>query len=135
MEPRPREWQLTIHSSQPALLGRAGLIQALGRYENSVASLTLLSTSLLIAEAGAVDRLIDGFPDLPRDARNIAERSLAQQQFWGEVNGTGDERDREVACRLTQLECNRIADDLGRIRVKYRQSPKTLKILQEAALE
>ena len=79
--------------------------------------------------------LVDGFPDLPGDARNIAERSLARQQFWGEVNGTGDERDREVACQLTQLECNRIAQDLGRIRVKCRQSPKTLKILQEAALE
>ena len=98
-------------------------------------SLMLLATSLLIAEAGAVDRLVDGFPDLPRDARNIAERSLACQHFWGEVNGTGDERDREVASRLTQLKCNRIARDLDQIRVKYRQSPKILKILQEAALE
>ena len=98
-------------------------------------SLMLLATSLLTAEAGAVDRMVDGFPDLPRDARGIAERSLACQHFWGEVNGTGDERDRDVATQLTQLKCNRIAHDIDQIRVKYRKDRKVLKILQEAALE
>ena len=42
--------------------------------------------------ASAVDRLVEGFPELPVAAREVAERSLGCQHFWGEIGGTGDER-------------------------------------------
>ena len=102
---------------------------------NKVVFLSLiLFSNLCLATAGAIDRMRDGFPDLPKDAQAVAERSLGCQHFWGEANGTGDERDKEVAQQLKQLRCNRIKRDLDKIRAKYRKNDKVLKILQEAAL-
>ena len=80
----------------------------------------------------AVDRMVDGFPDLPPDARAVAERSLACQHFGGEVNGTGDERDQQVAATIRELKCDQVAADLKRMREKYRKHPDLLKILEEA---
>lgn len=79
--------------------------------------------------------MVDGFPDLPKDAREVAERSLGCQHFWGEVNGTGDERDQEVAARLKELNCDRVEKDLEGIRAKYRKKQKVLKILKEASFD
>ena len=80
----------------------------------------------------AGDRMFTGFPDLPKDAQEVAERSLACMHFGGEVNGTGDERDQDVARQLKKLNCDRVERELKDIRFKYRKSPKVLKILEEA---
>jgi len=87
---------------------------------------------LLSVRVGAVDRMIEGFPDLPSDARGVAERYMGCQHFWGEVDGTGGERDREVAAQLKRLRCDRVEQDLKRIKDKYRNSPDVLRILEEA---
>jgi hypothetical protein len=76
--------------------------------------------------------MIAGFPDLPSDAREVAERYMGCQHFWGEVSGTGDERDQEVATQLNKLKCDQVDEDLRRIRVKYRDRPDILRILKEA---
>ena len=91
----------------------------------------LLCVVLMNARAGAIDRMVEGFPDLPGDARNVAERYMGCQHFWGEVTGTGDGRDREVAARLKELKCDQVEEDLGRIRIKYHDRPDILRILKE----
>ena len=95
----------------------------------------ILAAFLSIGSAAAIDRMVDGFPDLPKDAGEVAERSLGCQHFWGEVSGTGDERDKDVARQIKRLKCNRVAHDLDKIRAKYRKNARVLKIIQEAALE
>ena len=90
----------------------------------------ILAFSALYAWAG--DRLVDGFPELPQDARHVAERSVACIHFWGEATGTGDQRDREVSDRLRELRCDRIERDLDEVRLKYKNAPKILKVLKEA---
>jgi hypothetical protein len=92
----------------------------------------LMCMALISARAGANDRMIEGFPDLPSDARNVAERYMGCQHFWGEVSGTGDERDKEVAAKLKELKCDQVEDDLLRIKVKYHDRPDILRILKEA---
>ena len=86
----------------------------------------------VVAPVLAVDRMVDGFPDLPPDARAVAERSLACEHFGGEVNGTGDERDQQVAATMKELKCDRVEQDLRDIRAKYHDNPAVLKILEEA---
>jgi len=93
----------------------------------------LFAAAMVGAPAGAIDRYADGFPDLPKDARKVAERSLACRHFSGEISGTGDERDRQVAERLEQYGCDRIERDLQRMRKKYRRNDRILKALEEAA--
>ena len=90
---------------------------------------------VLATPASARDRMVDGFPDLPPDAQEVAERSLACQHFWGEVNGTGDGRDQQVAERLSELQCDQIEQDLQQMRTKYQASERILEILSEAALD
>ncbi len=91
----------------------------------------LLSVLSLSALADVADRMTDGFPDLPRDARKVAERYMACQHFWGEIGGSGDERDREVNAELRKLKCDRIELDLEKIKLKYRNKPEILNILKE----
>ena len=93
----------------------------------------ILFVAVVVASpALAVDRMVEGFPDLPPDARAVAERSLACQHFGGEVNGTGDERDQQVAATIKELKCDQVGQDLKDMREKYRQRPDLLKILDEA---
>ena len=93
----------------------------------------VLSALLLFAPtAKAIDRTVDGFPDLPKDARAVAERQLGCLHFSGEFGGTRSERDRQVVRELKRLRCNHIERDLGRIKAKYRNNPTVLKIMQEA---
>lgn len=87
------------------------------------------------APAGAVDRMVEGFPELPQDARDVAERYMGCQHFWGEVSGTGDDRDKWVEAQLTELKCDQVERDFARIKVKYQDRPDILRILQEATLE
>jgi hypothetical protein len=98
-------------------------------------STVFFAISMVSLDSYAFDRMRDGFPDLPKTAREIAERSLACQHFWGEVNGTGDERDKDVARTLKELKCDRVVHDLKKVRAKYRNNPKISKILDEATIE
>jgi len=98
-------------------------------------SIVFLAIYLASLDVYAADRMRDGFPDLPKPARAVAERSLACQHFWGEANGTGDERDKEVARTLKELKCDRVERDLKKVRAKYRKDPKISKILDEASIE
>jgi hypothetical protein len=87
---------------------------------------------LLPTQGFCIDRMVEGFPDLPKDARSVAERYMGCQHFWGEVNGTGDERDKEVAKQLKELGCNEIEQEYAKIKHKYRNNATILKILNEA---
>ena len=98
-------------------------------------TLLLLAAALTSSPAWARDRLVDGFPELPEDARVVAERSVACQHFQGEVMGDGGARDQEVDVELGRLGCDRIEADLQRIRYAYRRDPGILEILKEAEHE
>ena len=76
--------------------------------------------------------MIDELPNLPKDARGVAERYMGCHTFWGEVNGIGSERDREVAAQPRRLKCNRVEEDLDLIKSKYRNSPDVPRILEDA---
>ena len=95
----------------------------------------LTALYLFLIACGSVaagDRHVDGFPDLPKDARQVAERSIACQHFAGEHGGSDSERDREVIAELRKLKCDRIESDLERIKHQYRKNPGVLEILKEA---
>jgi len=93
----------------------------------------IFCVAIACGSASARDRLVDGFPDLPKDARLVAERSVACQHFWGEVSGTDDERDREIAEQLKQLKCDTVDRDIERIKRLYANSPAVLGVLSEAS--
>ena len=87
------------------------------------------------SSVAARDRMVEGFPELPRDAAKVAERSLACIHFGGELNGTGDERDRWVTEQLRKLRCDHVEKDLQLVKHKYRNKPEILKILTEATYD
>lgn len=87
---------------------------------------------LPIGSALAIDRLEHGFPELPRDARQVAERSVACRYFSSELNGDGGERDKEVTTQLRKLRCASVARELKSIRAKYRKQATLLSVLKEA---
>lgn len=87
---------------------------------------------ITLRQAYAVDRLEKGFPELPNDARKVAERSVICIYFSGEFNGDGGERDKEVLKRLKELRCSKVDRDLKALRIKYKNNPKILSALQEA---
>ncbi|WP_460711540.1 hypothetical protein [Lysobacter terrae] len=88
-----------------------------------------------ISNAAARDRMVEGFPELPRDAAKVAERSLACIHFGGELSGAGDERDRWVTEQLRKLRCDRVEKDLQLVKHKYRNEPEILKVLAEATYD
>jgi hypothetical protein len=75
--------------------------------------------------------MVEGFPDLPEDARDVAERYMGCQHFWGEVSGSGDERDMWVAAQLKELKCDQVERDMEQIKAKYHNRPDILRILGE----
>lgn len=99
-------------------------------------SSALLFTTSLVAlpfgSANAIDRLVKGFPELPKDAREVAERSVACNYFSGELNGDGGSRDKEVLAQLHKLKCDRVERDLKTMRTKFQKQPKILAVLDEA---
>ena len=90
---------------------------------------------LTYGPASAIDRLVEGFPDLPKDARDVAERGVACMHFWGEITGSNKERDKEVNRALKKLKCDRIEQDLAKVRTKHQKNPKVLAILREASFD
>jgi hypothetical protein len=71
--------------------------------------------------------LVTGFPQLPADARDVAERFASCSHFWGEIGGD-PERDKEIMGFLAELRCGTIEQEVAAIRSKYANS----KIVQEA---
>ena len=65
------------------------------------------------------DLLVTGFPDLPGDARQVAERLAACSHFAGEFSGDGSDRDSEVTATMAELRCDKIEQDASAIRKKY----------------
>jgi hypothetical protein len=95
----------------------------------------LVALLIIATPVGAIDRMVDGFPDLPKDAHRVAERSLGCQHFWGEINGTGEKRDKEIAANLKQLRCDRVKQDMQNMRTKHRGNERILKVLSEATFD
>lgn len=77
--------------------------------------------------------LVSGFPNLPADARRVAERLASCTHFAGEINGDGGERDKEVSATLTELSCDTIERDVAAIRRKYTADPAVDEALKRAS--
>jgi len=60
-----------------------------------------------------------GIPDLPSDARQVADRLASCSHFAGEFNGDNSDRDKEVASTMAELRCHTIDQDVSAIRQKY----------------
>jgi hypothetical protein len=63
--------------------------------------------------------LVTGFPDLPQDAKDVAERLASCRHFSGEINGDQSARDEEVQATMSKLRCGTIEEDVLEIRRKY----------------
>lgn len=79
------------------------------------------------------DLLATGFPGLPGDARQVAERLAACSHFAGEFNGDGSDRDKEVASTMTDLRCDSIDRDVSTIRQKYADNRAVQEALDAAS--
>jgi hypothetical protein len=77
--------------------------------------------------------LTTGYPDLPSDAQQVAERLAACSHFAGEFNGDGSDRDKEVASTMTDLRCDGIEQDVSTIRQKYADNRTVQEALDAAA--
>jgi hypothetical protein len=94
----------------------------------------LLQSGMLLAvigHASGSDRLVSGFPELPIDAREVAERFVACVHFSGEITGSYAERDAEVNQAMRELKCSSVEKDLERMRAKYGKNAAVLKVLRE----
>lgn len=78
--------------------------------------------------------LVTGFPGLPDDARQVAERLASCTHFSGEINGDGSTRDQEVFAAMTELRCDTIAHDAAAIREKYANNKAVQNALAAAEL-
>lgn len=76
--------------------------------------------------------LVTGFPNIPADARRVAERLAACAHFAGEMNGDGGERDKEIGVTMSGLNCSIIDKDVAVIRRKYAADPDVNKALDRA---
>jgi len=100
-----------------------------------VSSALVVSLLLAAGNASAIDRLVEGFPDLPKDARAVAERGVGCMHFWGEITGSDKERDKEVNRALKELKCDRVERDLATMRSKYKNDARIVQILREASFD
>jgi hypothetical protein len=75
--------------------------------------------------------LVTGFPQLPTDARDVAERLASCSHFWGEIGGDS-ERDKEIMGFLAELGCGTIEQEVAAIRSKYADSKTVQKALNQA---
>lgn len=76
--------------------------------------------------------LTSGFPNIPADARRVAERLASCTHFAGEINGDGGERDKEVGVTMSELNCDTIDKDVAAMRRKYAADPDANKALDRA---
>lgn len=82
--------------------------------------------------ASSDNPLVAGFPNIPADARRVAERLAACAHFAGEMNGDGGDRDKEVGVTMSELNCSTIDNDVAAIRRKYAADPDVNKALDRA---
>ena len=75
---------------------------------------------------------VSGFPNIPADARRVAERLATCNHFAGEINGDGGERDKQVGVSMTELNCDTIEKDVAAIRRKYAADPTVEAALKQA---
>jgi hypothetical protein len=62
---------------------------------------------------------VTDFPDIPSDARVVADRLASCAHFAGEINGDGSARDKEVFSIMAKLHCDTINQDVMVVRRKY----------------
>lgn len=94
-------------------------------------SLSACSSTRYSAAAGVNEGLlVTGFPHLPVDARNVAERLASCSHFYGEISGDA-ERDKEIMNFLSDLRCSTIDNEAASIRTKY----ATDKAIQDALVQ
>lgn len=78
------------------------------------------------------DLLVTGFPGLPRDAAEVAERFASCNHFSGEFTGDNSERNREVATAVAALRCGTVEMDVDLIRSKYAKNKDVIEALRLA---
>lgn len=64
-------------------------------------------------------QLATGFPILPHDAGQVAERLAGCNHWAGEAGGNPDQREQEIRQAIAKLRCDRIQQDVVAIRAKY----------------
>lgn len=79
------------------------------------------------------DLLVAGFPDLPSDARQVAERLASCSHFAGELGGDGSDRDGEIVSVMAELRCEAIDQDVAAMRQKYAGSRSVQEALVAAS--
>ena len=77
--------------------------------------------------------LVTGFPNLPQDARNVAERLAACQHFAGETGDNPPDRELEIQATLSDLKCQSIEQDVSDMRAKYSANREVLAALDSAS--
>lgn len=83
------------------------------------------------AQDAPIDRERDGFPDLPADARDVADRALACMQLMRVYPTPGDQRDPEIVAFRTEMRCATVRDELAAIRRRHAGDARVLGILDE----
>ena len=106
-------------------------------YRHSIFAIALLiSASANGAEPPSTappdNPLVTGFPNIPADARRVAERLANCNHFAGEFSGDGSARDKEVNGTMKELGCDTIERDVAAIRRKYAADPTVEEALKKA---
>jgi hypothetical protein len=65
------------------------------------------------------DLLKSGFPGIPQDAAEVAERLASCQHFSGEIGDNSPERALEIDKAMSELRCDSIEPDVKAILTKY----------------
>lgn len=103
--------------------------------------LRILALTLVLAVGGcAAPRSIEpnesllqtGFPGLPADAAQVAERLAGCNHFAGETGDNPPEREMEISRAVQKLRCDRIEQDVASIRIKYSGNVKVQEALAAA---
>ena len=67
----------------------------------------------------------------PQDVATFIERRTGCNHWDGEVNGTGDGRDKMVQNERKKLRCDEMDRDERMLRKEHRKSPAVLKLLDD----
>ena len=77
--------------------------------------------------------LVTGLPNLPQDARNVAERLAACQHFSGEIGDNPPDRELEIQATMSDLKCKSIEQDVADMRAKYSANREVLAAFDSAS--
>jgi len=73
-----------------------------------------------------------GFPGIPADAAQVAERLSGCNHFAGETGDNPPEREQEIATAIEELRCESVDQDVTAISAKYSGNAKVLEALAAA---